>query len=76
MALNQTLDTMTNSSFGNSSVAPSVNDDSTELQCPEWSNDDFANYKFWKFWNEGVFQVVISLFGLFGNILSIYILTR
>ena len=49
---------------------------SSLLECPEWSPDDYQNYKFWKFLNEGVFQVIISLFGLFGNILSIYILTR
>ena len=45
--------------------------------CPEWRvPEDYDTYKFWKFINEGVFQVIISIFGLFGNILSIYILTR
>ena len=75
MAFNQTGDIMGNSTLNDSSVTSNV-EDFNELQCPEWSATDYANYKFWKHWNEGVFQVVISLFGLFGNILSIYILTR
>ena len=77
MVLNQTIEMMSsNTTMDNSSVISSVEDSNEELHCPEWTREDFANYKFWKHWNEGVLQVVISLFGLFGNILSIYILTR
>ena len=78
MVLNTTDEIMANNNTMNdSSVISSVEDFAAdELHCPEWSRDDFANYKFWKHWNEGVLQVIISLFGLFGNILSIYILTR
>ena len=79
MVLNTTDEIMVNNSttMNDSSIISSVEDSAAdELHCPEWSRDDFANYKFWKHWNEGVLQVIISLFGLFGNILSIYILTR
>ena len=44
--------------------------------CAEFTDEDDATIGFWNFWLEGVSQVIISLFGLFGNILSIYILTR
>ena len=49
----------------------------TEVECPIWEHpEDDDRLAFFKFINEGVLQVIISIFGIFGNSLSIYILTR
>jgi hypothetical protein len=72
MALNVTEEGLWNTTF----TSPVPIDVEDPLDCPVWTDDDYAAYKMWKFINEGVFQVIISIFGLFGNALSIYILMR
>ena len=49
----------------------------SKVECPIWEHpEDDDRLAFFKFINEGVLQVIISIFGIFGNSLSIYILTR
>ena len=58
------------------SIGEMENNGSLVSNCEEFTVEDDITISFWKFWLEGVTQVIISVFGLFGNILSIYILTR
>ena len=79
MDLNETITTGANETIGINEMAglqASENISTHILDCPDFSKSDLELVGFWSFWLEGVCQVIISVFGLFGNILSIYILTR
>ena len=46
------------------------------IDCPNMTAHDWEIVDQFDFWLEGVSYMLIGLFGLFGNIVSIYILTR
>ena len=79
MGLNETITIGANETMGINEMAGlqvSENSSAPILDCPDFAKSDLELVGFWSFWLEGVCQVIISVFGLFGNILSIYILTR
>lgn len=49
---------------------------SDSLQCPTFTREDSEFKVAFSFWVEGVIQVILAVFGILGNILSCFVLTR
>ncbi|TRY64295.1 hypothetical protein TCAL_10256 [Tigriopus californicus] len=49
---------------------------SDSLQCPTFTKEDSEFKVAFSFWVEGVIQVILAGFGILGNILSCFVLTR
>lgn len=46
------------------------------LDCPEYNKDNFQMAEEFSFWVEGVFQTIVGILGIFGNIVAGFILSR
>ena len=48
----------------------------SSLDCPEFGEDYFKMAEEFSFWVEGVFQTIVGILGIFGNIVAGFILSR
>ena len=55
-----------------------TSDNVTDLDCPVWTDKETDDYQIdmLSFWLEGVTQFIVAIFGLIGNSISAFILSR
>lgn len=68
--------TLTPLSSSSSSAFAGVDLGDLDLDCPEYSDADFAFLDAVSFWMEGVLQTVLAVFGIVGNTIASVIIAR